>query len=185
MPTEIGSAAGSVSLFTLTSNDVRAIADTGDYFDILDSLDFQLTRSSLVTITYSLEVELPSPAENAMLLKAVHILCTLDPTSASLLTGGIECPPSRGVPFGNNHGHDSRRYRGTTSFTWVVANVAAGAHKVVMRGKFDMTAGGPPPSPPPSAISNPKVHKRTLVVQAVPRRPRRVLAPARPHRGRR
>jgi hypothetical protein len=177
MSTELETANGSPRVFTKTSNDVFTIVDTAEYFDIIDTMDFKLPKKCLLTISYSMEIVIPSPAENSNLFKAAFIICTLDPTSADLLLGGVDCHPNggipappgltRGVPFGNNFGLNTQQYHGTHSFTWV-EKVNAGPHKIVMRAMFVMTLVGPPPSPPPTVIINPKVMKRSLVVQAIP-----------------
>ncbi|MEP6933087.1 MAG: hypothetical protein ABI988_03970 [Nitrospirota bacterium] len=177
MSTELEKAHGSSWVFTKTSNDLMGIVDTGEYFDIIDTMDLRLTKKSLLTISYSMEIVIPSPAENSNLFKAAFILCTLDPTSPDLLLGGVDCHPNggipvpfgspRGVPFGNNFGINTQPYHGTHSFTWV-EKANAGPHKIVMRAMFVITLLGPPPSPPPGTIMNPRILKRTLVVQAVP-----------------
>ena len=107
-------------------------------------------------------------------LETVFILCTLDPTSADLLTGGIDCKPSgveggdgtgtaRGVPFGSNIGMNTG-YHGAHSFTWV-EKVRGGSHKIVMRAMFGFIIVG---GQNPSGLNGPKILKRTLVVQAFP-----------------
>ena len=175
MSTDLEKAKGSPWVFTKTSNDVFTIVDTGEFFDLIDVMDLTIPRKCLLTISYYLEIEIPSPAENSNLFKAVFILCTLDPTSANLLLGGVDCHPQgggpfgspRGVSFGNNFGLNTQRYHGASSFTWV-EKVNAGPHKIVMRAMFDMSLIGPPPTPPPAVIKNPKALKRTLLVQAFP-----------------
>jgi hypothetical protein len=172
MSTELESAKGSPWVFTKTSNDVLGIADTGEFFDIIDTMDFRLPKKCLLTIRYHLEIQISSPAENSNLFKAVFILCTLDPTDPDLLVGVI-CHPTGGgpfpggVPFGNNFGLNTQRYHGAHSFTWV-EKVKAGPHKIVMRAMFNMSLLGPPPNPPPDIIMNPQILARTLVVQAFP-----------------
>lgn len=177
MSTELETAHGSPRVFTKTSNDISGIVDTGEFFDIIDTMDFGLPKKCLLTISYSMEIEIPSPAENSNLFKAAYILCTLDPTSANLLLGGVDCHPNggvpapfgfpRGVPFGNNFGLNTQRHHSAHSFTWV-EKVNAGSHKIVMRAMFDISLVGPPPNPPPGTIMNPRILKRTLVVQAFP-----------------
>lgn len=173
MLTELERAKGSPLVFTKTSNDVSFIVDTGEFFDIIDTMDLGLPKKCLLTISYSLEIVIPSPAENSNLFKAVFILCTLDPTSPDLLIGGVNCHPTGGgpfpggVPFGNNFGLNTQRYQGTHSYTWV-EKVKAGPHKIVMRAMFNISLLGPPPSPPPDITLNPQILARALVVQAFP-----------------
>ena len=179
MSTELEQANGSPRVFAKTSNDMAGIVDTGEFFDIIDTMDIQLPpgkplkKSFLLTISYHLEIQISSPAENSNLFKAVFILCTLDPTSPDLLLGGVICHPTGGgpfpggVPFGNNFGLNTQRYHGAHSFTWV-EKVNAGPHKIVMRAMFNISLVGPPPNPPPDIIMNPQILARTLVVQAFP-----------------
>lgn len=179
MSTEDERAKGSPLVFTRTSTDPLTIVDTAEYFDILDVMDITLSKKSLLAISYSLEVEIPSPAENGNLFKTVFILCTLDPTPPRLDIGEVTCHPGfpsgptvvagsqRGIPFGNNFGLTTQRYHGAHSFTWV-QRATVGPHKIVMGGKYDISLLGPPPSPPPNVIVNPRILKRALVVQAFP-----------------
>lgn len=177
MSTELETAHGSPWVFTKTSNDESGIIDTADFFDIIDTMDIKLGRKNyLLTISYYLEIEIPSPAENEDQFEAVLILCTLDPTSADLLTGGVDCNPNggggtgsiRGVPFGNNLGiytqrFNTQRYHGAHSFNWI-EKVKGGSHMIVMRAKFDLFIG----TPQPGGLKGVKIRKRTLVVQAFP-----------------
>ena len=175
MPTQESKAKGSPWLFSRTSNDVVSIVDTAEFFDVVDTMAITLPKKCLLTITYNLEVEIPSPAENASLYKQLFILCTLNPTSTDLLNGGIDCSPNggavfgeaRGVPFGDNFGLTTQRHHGNHGFTWV-ENVNAGAHKVVMRATYRISLIGGPPNPPPTVITNPKILKRTLLIRATP-----------------
>ncbi|MDN5940504.1 MAG: hypothetical protein L0H94_01360 [Nitrospira sp.] len=161
MSTELESAKGSPRVFTITSNDVFGVVDTADFFDIIDTMDFTLPKKRLLTISYSAEIEIAAPAQNNNVFQGVFILCTLDPP-AILDQGGVDCPPIRGVPFGNNFGlNPAIRYHGVHSFTWVV-RVNAGPHKIVMRGTRR------PDSEPPGIVIGPEIVKRTLVVQAFP-----------------
>jgi hypothetical protein len=160
-------------VFTKTSNDVSFIVDTREFFDSIDTMDLRLPKKCLLTISYSLEIVIPSSAENSNLFKAIFILCTLDPTSPDLLLGGVNCHPTGGgpfpggVPFGNNFGLNTQRHHGAHSFTWG-ENVNAGLHKTFMRASYDSIWNGSPPSSPPTTIIHPKVLKRALVVQAFP-----------------
>jgi hypothetical protein len=175
MSTQLETAKASPWVFTKTSGDRQGIVDTGEFFQVIDIMDVSLQKKCLLTIGYSMEIEIPSPAENSNLFKAVFILCTLDPTSANLLLGGVDCHPNgepplgpiRGVPFGNNFGLTTQRYHGVHSYTWV-EKVKAGPHKIVMRAMFAISLLGPPSNPPPGTIMNPQILKRTLVVQAFP-----------------
>lgn len=171
MSTELESAKGSHRVFTKTSNDELWIIDTADFLDIVDTMDIKLGKNNcLLTISYYLEIEIPSPAENENQFEVFFILCTLDPTSSDLLSGGVNCHPTDGgpfpggVPFGNNFGLNTQRYRGAHSFTWV-EKVTGGSHKIVMRAKFNLFIGGPQT---PSGLIGVKILKRTLVVQAFP-----------------
>lgn len=180
MSTELELAKGSPRVFTKTSNDVSGCTDTSEFLDIIDTMDIQLParnlpqKSYLLMISYYLQIEIPSPAENENQSETVFILCTLDPTSADLLTGGVDCKPSgveggdgtgtaRGVPFGSNNGLNTG-YHGAHSFTWV-EKVTGGSHKIVMRAMFGFIILG---GQNPSGIQGPKINKRTLVVQAFP-----------------
>ena len=171
MSTELERAKGSPWVFTKTSNDVAQIFDTAEYFDIIDTMDFKLPKKCLLTISYSMEIEIPAPAQNGG--QALFIICTLDPASANLLLGGVDCHPNGGVPppagihrgvsFGNNFGLNTLRYRGVHSFTWV-EKLKTGSHKIVMRAMYNDTLGGQAPQ----TFTTPKILKRTLVVQAFP-----------------
>jgi hypothetical protein len=179
MSTELERAKGSPCLFTLTSNDELSIVGTADLDTPIDIVDITLPPKPakqmkyLMTISYYLEIEIPSPAESN-LFETVFVQCTLDATNTNFVDG-VDCHPTgrpvsgmtRGVSFGNNFGLTTQRYRGAHSFTWV-EKVNAGPHKIFMRASWDSILSGPPPSSPPTTIFNPKILKRTLVVQAVP-----------------
>ena len=175
MSTELERAKGSPWVFTLTSNDVIGIIGTADLDQPIDIMDITLPRriNYLLTISYYLEIEIPSPAESN-LFETVFIQCTLDSTNWNFVDG-VDCHPTgrpvsgmtRGVSFGNNFGLNTQRYRGAHFFTWV-EKVNAGPHKIFMRASYDSIWNGQPPSPPPTTIIHPKVLKRTLVVQAFP-----------------
>jgi len=171
MSTELERAKGSPRVFTLTSNDVIGIICTSDLDQPIDIMDITLPPkiNYLLTISYYLEIEIPSPAESN-LFETVFIQCTLDPTNTNFVDG-VDCHPTgrpvggmtRGVSFGNNFGLNTQRYRGAHSFTWV-EKVNGGPHKIFMRASYDSSLVGPPPAP----IINPQILKRTLVVQAFP-----------------
>jgi hypothetical protein len=173
MSTELERAKGSPWVFTLTSNDEIGIIGTADLDQPIDIMDIILPKkiNYLLTISYCLEIEIPSPAESN-LFETVFIQCTLDPTNTNFVDG-VDCHPTgrpvsgmtRGVSFGNNFGLNTQRYRGAHSFTWV-EKVNAGLRKIFMRASYDSIWNGPPPSSPPTTIIHPKVLKRTLVVQA-------------------
>lgn len=177
MATELENAKGGPRVFTLTSNDVTSIIDTANLDQPIDIMDITLPTKLpkqikyLLTISYYLEIEIPSPAESN-LFETVFIQATLDPTNA-LFVDGVDCHPTggppvsgmtRGVSFGNNFGLNTQRYRGAHSFTWV-EKVTAGKHKIFMRASYHSVLVGPPPA---EEDKIPKILKRTLVVQAFP-----------------
>jgi len=163
MSTELERARGIPKVFTKTSNDELGITNTEDFADVIDIMDISLPQKGLLTISYSLEIRIPSPPENSNEFLSVFILCTLDPTSPDLVLGGVTCHPKgeptggigRGVIFCTNSGLH------TNSFTWV-EKVQGGVHKIVMRAALSLDA------PPPQTFTNPTIIKRTLVVQAFP-----------------
>ena len=80
MSTKLETANGTPWVFTKTSNDVSGFTDTSEFLDIIDTMDIQLParklpqKSYLLTISYYLEIEIPSPAENENQLETVFIL---------------------------------------------------------------------------------------------------------------
>ncbi len=178
MSTELERAKGSPLVFTLTSNDVVSIIDTADLDQPIDIMDITLPTKPpprrinyLLTINYSLEIEIPSPAESNW-FETVYIQATLDATNLSFVDG-VDCHPTgnqpvgsmeRGVSFGSNYGLNTQRYRRAHSFT-LVERVNPGPHKIFMRASYWFEPVGPLPG-----VENqfPKILKRTLVVQAFP-----------------
>jgi hypothetical protein len=64
------------------------------------------------------------------------------------------------IVLGANHGNASFGFRRVNSFNWAVKRVARGAHKMVVLGRYSQGLT--------VATKAPVVHKRTLLVQAVP-----------------